>query len=46
MPLDYREKRDAYVKLITDEMIPAVAREKLAVFCDVFMEHVKRTIAK
>src|SRR5690606_34225125 len=30
--------RDAYVDLIVSEMIPAVAAEGLAVFCDVFME--------
>lgn len=32
------EPRDAYVDLIVEEMIPAVAQERLAVFCDVFME--------
>ncbi len=37
-PADYREKREAYVDLLVEEMIPAVAAEKLAVFCDVFME--------
>ena len=37
-PTEYRERRDAYVDLIVEEMIPAVAAEKLAVFCDVFME--------
>lgn len=38
VPLDYRDRRADYVRLVTDEMIPAVAEEKLAVFCDVFME--------
>jgi imidazolonepropionase len=37
-PPEYRERRDDYVDLIIDEMIPAVAAEKLAIFCDVFME--------
>lgn len=37
-PPEYREDRDAYVDLIVREMIPAVAAERLAVFCDVFME--------
>ncbi|HSJ08433.1 MAG TPA: hypothetical protein VK928_00930, partial [Longimicrobiales bacterium] len=37
-PAEYREDRDAYVALLVDEMIPAVAAEGLAVFCDVFME--------
>ena len=38
VPLDYRERRGEYVDLIINEMLPAVAAERLAVFCDVFME--------
>ena len=38
IPLEYRERRQAYVKLLTDEMIPAVAAERLAEWCDVFCE--------
>jgi imidazolonepropionase len=38
VPLDYRERRAEYVDLIINEMLPAVAAEKLALFCDVFME--------
>lgn len=37
-PPEYRERRNDYVDLLVEEMIPAVASEKLAVFCDVFME--------
>src|SRR5262245_18674262 len=37
-PAEYRDRRDAYVDLIVEEMIPEVASEQLAVFCDVFME--------
>lgn len=37
-PPEYRDRRSAYVDLLVHEMIPAVAREKLAVFNDVFME--------
>ena len=37
-PPEYREQRDRYVELLINEMIPAVAEEKLAEFCDVFME--------
>jgi imidazolonepropionase len=29
---------DEYIKLVIDEMLPGVAREKLAEFCDVFCE--------
>ena len=38
VPLEYRDRRADYVELIVREMIPAVAAERLAVFCDVFME--------
>ena len=38
VPVEFRDRRSDYVRLVTDEMIPAVAAEKLALFCDVFME--------
>ncbi|HEU4510158.1 MAG TPA: imidazolonepropionase [Pyrinomonadaceae bacterium] len=38
VPPEYRSRRDAYVALIVDEMLPQVAREKLAEYCDVFCE--------
>lgn len=38
VPPEYRARRDAYVRLVTEEMLPAVARERLAAFCDVFCE--------
>ncbi|MFZ0391348.1 MAG: imidazolonepropionase [Calditrichia bacterium] len=38
VPDEYRDQRETYIKLIINEMIPAVAEEKLAVFCDVFTE--------
>jgi len=37
-PPEYRERREEYVALVCDVMIPAVAREQLARFCDVFCE--------
>jgi imidazolonepropionase len=37
-PPEHRDDRDRYVDLLVREMIPAVAAERLAVFCDVFME--------
>jgi imidazolonepropionase len=37
-PLEYRQDRRAYVDLVVDTMIPAVAHEKLAEWCDVFCE--------
>ncbi len=38
VPPEYRGKRAAYVQLVCEEMIPAVAREQLACGCDVFCE--------
>lgn len=38
LPEEYKEDREAYIRLICEEMIPAVAAEKLARFCDVFCE--------
>lgn len=38
VPPEYRDRREAYVALVIEEMIPAVADEGLARFCDAFME--------
>lgn len=38
VPEEYAGRRDAYVELLVEEMIPAVAAERLARFCDVFIE--------
>jgi imidazolonepropionase len=38
VPPEFVGRADAYVDLVVNEMIPAVAAEKLARFCDVFME--------
>jgi imidazolonepropionase len=38
VPDEYKDNRSAYVDLIVNEMIPMVAREGLARFCDVFCE--------
>jgi imidazolonepropionase len=38
VPQEYRDRRDAYISLVTEEMIPAVASEGLADWCDVFCE--------
>ena len=37
-PPEYKENREGYIKLITDEMLPAIAREGLADYIDVFCE--------
>jgi imidazolonepropionase len=38
VPQEYRTHRDEYVRVLVDEMIPRVAEEKLAAWCDVFCE--------
>jgi imidazolonepropionase len=38
VPPEYKDKKAEYVDLIINQMIPEVARRKLAVFCDIFCE--------
>ena len=38
IPPEYKSRREQYVSLIIDEMLPRVAEEKLAEYCDVFCE--------
>jgi len=38
VPPEFRDRRDAYVRVIIDEIIPAVAAEGLARCCDAFVE--------
>lgn len=38
VPPEYEDRRADYVELVASEMIPRVAEEGLARFCDVFME--------
>jgi imidazolonepropionase len=38
IPNEYRGRRDAYVDLVVNDMLPAVVREGLAESCDVFCE--------
>lgn len=38
VPLEYKENREKYIDLIVDEMIPQVAQEELADYCDVFCD--------
>jgi imidazolonepropionase len=37
-PVEYRDRRSAYVDVVVNEMLPAVAGERLAEWCDVFCE--------
>jgi imidazolonepropionase len=38
VPEEYRSRREDYIELITNEMLPRVAEESLAEYCDVFCE--------
>ena len=38
VPKEYKENREAYINLMCDTVIPQVAQEGLAEFCDVFCE--------
>lgn len=38
IPEEFKDNPDAYVELIVEEMIPYIAKENLAKFCDVFCE--------
>lgn len=38
VPPEFQEDRDRYIDLLVEEMLPSVAEERLARFCDVFLE--------
>lgn len=38
VPVEYKSKQEKYVDLVVDEMIPAVAKEQLADYIDVFCD--------
>lgn len=44
IPPEYKDDREAYIDLVINEMIPAVAEQELAEFCDVFTEESAFTI--
>ena len=44
VPPEYHDRRNDYVDLIEQELIPRVAREGLARFCDVFVEESAFTV--
>lgn len=46
LPAAFRHDRRAYVDEVVERMLPAVARERLARFCDVFAEEGAFTIAE
>lgn len=46
IPPEYKARREQYVSLLIDEMLPRIAQEKLAEFCDVFCEEKVFTLAE
>jgi len=38
VPAEYQNKREAYIRLLCEELIPLIAKEGLARFCDAFVE--------
>jgi len=38
IPADYKDKREEYISLVTDKMLPDIADEGLADYCDVFCD--------
>jgi|SRR5690554_1418003 imidazolonepropionase len=43
-PSEYKDNREEYIRILTEEMLPAVAEEKLAEYCDIFTEEHVYTI--
>ena len=37
-PAEYKQDHEAYIKILCEEMIPAVAEQGIAEFCDIFTE--------
>ena len=39
IPAEFKKDKPAYLRLLTEKMIPAIAEEKLADYCDIFIEN-------
>jgi imidazolonepropionase len=46
IPPEFRDDRAEWVRIVADEIVPRVAREKLARFCDVFCEQGVFTVSE
>jgi imidazolonepropionase len=44
VPDEYQHRRQDYIRLLCDVMIPAVSEQKLAQFCDIFIEEGAYTV--
>ncbi len=45
-PVEYKENRNEYIRILKDEMIPKIAELGLAEYCDIFTEEHVYTIAE
>ncbi len=46
VPREFKNDRGAYIRLLCEELLPAIARRKLAQFCDIFVEDGAFTISE
>lgn len=44
IPPEYKNKRDEYIKILTNDLIPEISKRNLAKFCDVFLEKTAFTV--
>jgi imidazolonepropionase len=44
VPPEYRDDRGGYLDLLIDDLLPVIGRERLAAFCDVFVERSAFTV--
>ncbi len=43
-PVEYKDNREEYIRILIEEMLPAVAKDNLAEYCDIFTEEHVYTI--
>ena len=46
VPPEFRDDRDGYLALLSEDLLPTIAREGLARFCDVFVERSAFSVAE
>ena len=46
IPLEFRENRSEWIRIVAEEIVPSVAREGIARFCDVFCEEGVYSVAE
>jgi len=44
VPTEYSDNRAEYIRLLTEEMLPRIGQQKLARFCDIFIEDTAYTM--